>query len=84
MCVAKHSFMCCYDDVTYQALFCEPYRGVHLCEISIKPSSFMRVLLILRGAHEIAPLSWSFVSRQKDKKKIIKAQLINIALQNKN
>jgi len=38
MCVAKHSFTCCQaTQKICQALFCEPYRVVHLCEIYSKP-----------------------------------------------
>ena len=67
MCVAKHSFTCCKDNaVPFQALFCEHYRGVHLCEIYIKPRLFMRVLLIFKGAHEIVSLSWFFCVMAKE------------------
>ena len=51
-----------------QALFCVYYRGVHLCEISIKPRLFMHVLLILKGVHEIAALSWFFCGMTKEQK----------------
>ena len=41
MCVAKHQphVMPGYGKL-YQALFCEPYQVVYLCEIYIKPRLF--------------------------------------------
>ncbi len=41
MCVAKHQphVLHGYGKI-FQALFCEPYRVVYLCEIYIKPRPF--------------------------------------------
>ena len=70
MCVAKHQphVLPGYGKL-YQALFCEPYQVVHLCEISIKPRLFIRPLLIFKGAHETTSLSWFFCVMTKEQKR---------------
>jgi hypothetical protein len=37
-----------------------------MCEIYIKPRPFMRSLLMFKGAHEIASLSWFFCVMTKE------------------
>ena len=39
-----------------------------MCKIYIKPRLFMHVLLILKGVHEIAALSWFFCGMTKEQK----------------
>jgi hypothetical protein len=46
--------------------FASLYRGLQMCEIYIKPRPFMRSLLIFKGAHEIASLSWFFCVMTKE------------------
>jgi len=46
--------------------FASLYRGVQMCEIYIKPRLFMRSLLMFKGAHEIASLSWFFCVMTKE------------------
>jgi len=53
----------------YQALFCEPYRVVHLCEIYSKPILFILPFLIFKGVHETTSLSWFFCDMTKEQEK---------------
>jgi hypothetical protein len=46
--------------------FASLYRGVQMCEISIKPRLFMHVLIDFKGVHEIAALSWFFCVMTKE------------------
>jgi len=73
MCVAKHQphVLHGYGQI-YQALFCEPYQVLHLCEIYIKPRLFIRPLHIFKRAHETTSLSWFFcvMTKEQEKKRI--------------
>jgi len=68
MCVAKHQPHVLHG-YGNQALFCEPYQVLQLCEIYIKLRPFIRPLLIFKGAYETTSLSWFFCVMTKEQEK---------------